>query len=218
MIPFCWFGGSLDWLGKENFTAVKNFNSYEAQYTDLDPSKLMKWCDVFEPAFPLSYGNCLTTKMALPEVDQVSPNNGFAFVLENYFGQNTAKKGVVSHKLYIHEYGILPDPFKIYEEGIDIVYGKKHDISLTASIFDSTENFNDLDFDDRQCLIEKEQNAHLEDSLLGQYSVMNCMMDKLVKLGQDVCNCTAWDIALFLNRTNDKVGNVNAFLNDVSNH
>ncbi len=205
MIPFCGFGGPLNWLGKVNFTAVKGFNIYETQYTDLDPSKLMKWCHVFKPTFPLNYGNCLTTKIELPEVDQVGPYNGFAMVLENYFGQNSLKKGVVSHKLYIHEQDVLPDRFKIYEEGIDILYGKKHDISLTASIFNSTSNFNELDFKERECLLAREQKVDQKDRSFVRYAVSNCMMEKLVKLGHDICNCTSWDMALFLNRTDDRV-------------
>ncbi len=53
MIPFCWFGEPLRWLGKHraNFTSVQD---------DLaDPSKILRWCDVFQKTFPIR-SNCFS--------------------------------------------------------------------------------------------------------------------------------------------------------------
>ncbi len=66
MIPFCWFGASLTWLGDHNFTGTKGFNIYQNQYAGINPKKLLKWCNAFKQTFPLNYGDCYTTKMQYP--------------------------------------------------------------------------------------------------------------------------------------------------------
>ncbi len=58
MIPFCWFGGLLYWLGTEKFVSDHEFYNKARQSQGL--KEVLKWCDVFKPTFPLR-GNCYTT-------------------------------------------------------------------------------------------------------------------------------------------------------------
>ncbi len=101
----------------------------------------------------------------------------------------------MSHKLYIHESGTLPDRFNLIEEAIDIEYGKKYDITLTAGAQKPTmELIEDLSPQERQCITEEESKEFRASTrILDKYSMSNCIMEKLVEKGNLVCNCTPWD-------------------------
>ncbi len=86
------------------------------------------------------------------------------------------------------------------------MYGKKHAISLTASEFNFTDNFNQLNFEDRKCYNEREKSKHnVQGKSFKKYSVTNCMMAKLIEIGEQTCKCLSWDIAAYFNKTDTKV-------------
>ncbi len=62
MIPFCWFGGPLLWLGDVivNIPATSYaYDFYQESYQQNDPRKLLRWCNVFKKTFPIK-SNCHT--------------------------------------------------------------------------------------------------------------------------------------------------------------
>ena len=62
MVPFCWFGGPLQWLGDVvvDIQATDSaFDYYQAAYRQSDPRKLLRWCNVFKKSFPIR-NNCYT--------------------------------------------------------------------------------------------------------------------------------------------------------------
>jgi hypothetical protein len=64
MIPFCWFGGPNKWLGGINTTT--DYNWYNQIVGGRDPTLLLRWCNVFEAAFPI-YPNCYTVNNGIDE-------------------------------------------------------------------------------------------------------------------------------------------------------
>ncbi len=56
MIPFCWFGTPLFFIG--NYTANLDKQSYNGSVL-VDPRKTLRWCDIFKPTFPMRT-NCFT--------------------------------------------------------------------------------------------------------------------------------------------------------------
>ncbi len=55
MIPFCWFGQPLYFLGQDVVTDY--FNDYNTAANVSNPNTVLKWCNVFRKAFPVK-SNC----------------------------------------------------------------------------------------------------------------------------------------------------------------
>ncbi len=135
------------------------------------------------------------------EVQQVGTDYGFSFVLENYFGQNAYQKGKASHVLYLHEQGTLPDRFGILGSGIELEYGKKHDITITAGHQKHTQPFADLDQGKRDCILQNEGGKHRGHfKITKKYATTTCIMEHLIDLSVKQCQCMPWDVAQYLNQ------------------
>ena len=218
MIPFCWFDGTLNWVGGMNFSG--NFRYYQNYYGFVDPDRLLKWCDAFKRALPV-LGNCYSMNeddklFKINKVNRLGGDNGFTFVLDGYFGENGHRRvGDLGYKLFVHEPGVSPDYLGIFGKGVNIFRGKKHEVELGAGQFQSTNDFKDLDLDVRQCLLEDEtqsrmatyvgDNSTSQVRVFDKYSTLNCIIETLILESQMLCNCTPWDIANYLNMTDFKV-------------
>ena len=134
----------------------------------------------------------------------MGPDNGLVFVLETWFGQNHDNVGITSHKLYIHEPGTIPDTLNIYDQGIDIIKGQKHDITISAEKFVSTRGFSELPFSTRKCILPNEipvENNKKKLKLFQKYTSNHCIVEWLIEKSLELCNCMPWDMADFLGMT-----------------
>jgi hypothetical protein len=138
----------------------------------------------------------------IKEVSKLGADNGFTMVLDFHFGQNQMKSTSVTHKLFVHDRGVVPDKIGLFGQGIDIVGGKKHDIALGAGHFQSTSGFKLLDYETRYCLLDSEMPAEAT-KIFKKYTMVNCMTAKLIDLSIINCNCTPWDMIPFLGNSND---------------
>jgi hypothetical protein len=138
----------------------------------------------------------------IKKVSKLGADQGFTMVLDFHFSQKQMTSTTVSHKLFIHDKGVVPDKIGIVGQGIDIVRGKKHDISVGAGQFQSTSGFKLLDYETRQCLLDSEMPAEAT-KIFKKYTMVNCMTAKLIDLSIIKCNCMPWDMIPFLRNAND---------------
>ncbi len=105
----------------------------------------------------------------------------------------------MSHKLFIHEQGVLPDGWNLFDDAIDIYYGKRHDIALGAGVFQTTKNFRDLKQEIRRCHLPEEAHMIKNKVAFRKYSTTNCIADHLIRQIFAKCQCYPWDLASYLN-------------------
>ena len=67
MIPFCWFGAPLHFIGHNvaDLVMLSSYNS-EIHKAGSDLEQLLRWCDVFRPAFPVK-SNCYSVGGIVPK-------------------------------------------------------------------------------------------------------------------------------------------------------
>ena len=131
----------------------------------------------------------------------MNPDNGFLLVLDNWFGKNSYQTGLVSHHLYIHEAGTLPDLLHVNQEGIEIIRGMKHDVTITSELFDTTDAFREMTFEARQCVLETDSmnlNTSGDFRFFKRYTMTHCVAEIVMESSRKICNCTPLDLAEFL--------------------
>ncbi len=140
--------------------------------------------------------------MFFAEVQQVGADYGFSFVLENYFGQNTYQKMKTSHIMYLHEKGTLPDRFSILGKGIQLEYGKKHEITITAGHQRHTQSFAGVSESKRNCVLQNESEKHRGTfKIADKYATTTCIIEQLLEISNERCQCMPWDVSQFLNQS-----------------
>ena len=161
----------------------------------------------------MTFSTSHPTEFKIKKVEKVGPVHGFTFVLENFFGQSSGKRGPVSHLLYVHEPGVLPDRWNIFGGPIEIFSGKRHEISLAGNQLTTTSKFDELNFKTRKCALESEKNQFLlkatsvfdKKTLFEKYSSTNCIMSYLLEKSYAQCNCITWEIAKYFKTSGIKV-------------
>ncbi len=127
-------------------------------------------------------------------------DNGLMFVLDLGFGQDGYSRNQmgVSHKLYVHERNSVPDMLGITEEGVEISYGQKHEIKVSAEKYAATKALLDIEREKRNCLMETEFPVmdNPNHSLKAEtYYQTTCMVELLIENIQSKCDCLPWNIA-----------------------
>ena len=134
--------------------------------------ELLSECSHFELADTLSMHmyKCFTFNGKGEFKDQaihkLGPQRGLTLLLE---ASDLANVEPVNFGIVIHEPGVTPDIANIHENHIEASSGRATTISLKPTVYTTSDGFNSMSFDKRNCWIDNDEDNH--------YHEANCIYD-----------------------------------------
>ena len=121
---------------------------------------------------------------------------GLNFML-NFDHFLTSPQKDIPVKMILHQPRRIPNFGEGKSKEILLFPGNDIIIKIKPTVVDTTRNFNQMRFIDRQCILEENLNRDHNDTI---YSQSNCEIETLINDVKDYCNCLPW----YINKTSSK--------------